>query len=225
LAKYEAKAVLITIVVSLVLLIAILAIFSLNAVDVKQISGPRSKPMAGYPFGMQLIEGRIVRQTFKPKAANISGFAVFLNNIRRKKAEGYVTFRLQVKEGSAFRTLYTARKPAAPIELDSIIPFYFPPIKVRPGKVYAIEVTENAKQVGLSTWASFKDSYDGGKAYLDGKPSKGDLVFLTYYQTSFVQFSLLAQILLIAAIGVAVIALSFLMCYKSPGFAEQSAPR
>lgn len=206
-AKFEVKAVLITIIVSLVLLMAALVVFPLNAVDIKQLSGPRSKPMGGYPFGMQLIKGRIVRQTFKPNASNISGFAVFLNNIRRKKAEGYVSFRLQVKEGSRFKTLFEAKKEAAPIELDSIIPFYFPSIKVKPGKVYAIEVTENAKQVGLSTWASFKDSYEGGKAFLDGKPSKGDLVFLTYYQASFIKPSLLGQILLIAGLGVAVIAI------------------
>lgn len=174
----------------LLVFLALIA-FPVNILDIRQMEGmpfPRAVPSSGKPFGPHLIKNRVVAQSFRPIAANISGFSIFFNKIGHKQVDGLITFSLKVITNNKVKTLYTIRKKATDISQNTHTTFYFQPIQIEKGGVYLIELSATAKNRGLSPYRSYKDPYKRGMAYLNEQPTKHDIVFQTYYQSNLLGF-------------------------------------
>ncbi len=175
------------------LLLAILALtlFPVDIIDIRQPVGlayPRALPTTGRHFGSLDLKDKVVRQTFKPEAKNISGIGIFFSKKTNNPKSGVINFYLKINKGKKFETIFKTSKKAENIRVPAIYTIYFKPVKVREGVVYAIVVDGNGLRSGMTPFASLYDAYKGGDAYLNGKKSSRDIVFQTYHKTNLLGF-------------------------------------
>lgn len=179
------------IISAFVVLIIAMTIFPINVIDVRQLKGmpfPRAMIQTGRPLGYQLLNNITITQTFRPGADNIRGFGIFFNKILPAKPEGHLSISLNEKRNNQFVPIYKVKRKAANIELNTMNTFFFKQIPVKKTAVYSLIIKEDAATTGLSVYKSPKDPYKLGIAHLNKRPTKHDIVFQTYYQTSFFEY-------------------------------------
>lgn len=181
------KRLLISIIVALSVLLIVLTILPIDVIDIKQPVGspyPRALPTDGRHFGSPHLKGKVITQTFKPEADNISGIGVFFSKKTNKPKTGLINLNLKVKKGAVLENMQKATERADLIRVPSIYTVYFQPEKVIRGRTYAIVVDGSGLDSGITPFASLYDAYKGGAAFLNDKKSSRDIVFQTYYRTN-----------------------------------------
>ena len=133
------------------------------------------------PVG-EIIGGKMVMQTFKPKSNGLSAVSVQLATYARTN-HGEIKLRLEdVDSQKLAEKIVNAKK----IKDNTYYIFPFDPILDSKGKTYRLIIQAEKSSPGnaITAWASKKKVYSDGELTVGGIPMDGDLAMRIYFDKS-----------------------------------------
>lgn len=129
----------------------------------------------------ELVAGQRLGQTFRAPFSGLYRVDVLLATYARHN-DHQVIFRLSA-EG---QTLVTQEFPAAEVQDNAFRRFVFAPIPDSANREFSFSFEAPQAQPGnaITIWQTDFDSYPSGQAYVNDRPTDGDLAFIAYYRSS-----------------------------------------
>lgn len=155
----------------------LLAACSFSAVDVQQ------EEATG--LASELLDGHAYGQTILPHEDGLCRIDLYTATYARTNSKP-VIFRVRTTQDAA-GDLVRIELPAKNISNSGPTIINFPPlIKIADQRLYmSVESPGSVPGDAVTVYRSDKDVYPDGQMYVDGKPTEGDLAFITYSCASF----------------------------------------
>lgn len=154
-----------------------------KTLDLKNLSLPKidiRQEESNTPVG-EITGKKEIGQTFYSSYNKLNRIDVMLATYNRENSQE-VIFHLK-KSPSDKEDIYSETFHASSVVDNTYRTFEFPPIPDSAGKTFYFSFESPLSKEGdaITIWTSKQDKYKKGKMYINGKSSKGDLRFITYF--------------------------------------------